>query len=110
MALANETLKQQMEKLPAGHFDIESIEEAEKVIAMVRPGHMVSGVKPVSWPRLLIAHWLSSSSQMEACVIQYSFMNICAGWSTDMEKKLQTEQSYYWVLATGGWASIIICC
>ncbi|XP_060759691.1 uncharacterized protein C12orf45 homolog isoform X2 [Neoarius graeffei] len=34
MALANETLKQQMEKLPAGHFDIESIEEAEKVIAM----------------------------------------------------------------------------
>ncbi|XP_046729246.1 uncharacterized protein C12orf45 homolog isoform X2 [Silurus meridionalis] len=34
MALANETLKQQMENLPAGHFDIESVEEAEKVIEM----------------------------------------------------------------------------
>ncbi|MCI4388787.1 hypothetical protein PGIGA_G00090040 [Pangasianodon gigas] len=34
MALANETLRQQMENLPAGHFDIESVEEAEKVIEM----------------------------------------------------------------------------
>lgn len=44
MALANETLRQQMENLPAGHFDIESVEEAEKVIEMVRPspGHMLS--------------------------------------------------------------------
>lgn len=48
MARANETLRQQMETLPAGHFDIESVEEAERVIEMVRPGHLVSGVKPVS--------------------------------------------------------------
>ncbi|XP_053364846.1 uncharacterized protein C12orf45 homolog [Clarias gariepinus] len=34
MALANEALRQQMENLPAGHFDIESVEEAEKVIEM----------------------------------------------------------------------------
>ncbi|XP_027007018.2 uncharacterized protein C12orf45 homolog isoform X2 [Tachysurus fulvidraco] len=34
MALANETLRQQMENLPVGHFDIESVEEAEKVIEM----------------------------------------------------------------------------
>ncbi|XP_060745622.1 uncharacterized protein C12orf45 homolog [Tachysurus vachellii] len=34
MALANETLRQQMENLPGGHFDIESVEEAEKVIEM----------------------------------------------------------------------------
>lgn len=34
MALANETLKQQMENLPAGHFDIESVTETEKVIEM----------------------------------------------------------------------------
>ncbi|XP_053506877.1 uncharacterized protein C12orf45 homolog [Ictalurus furcatus] len=34
MARANETLRQQMETLPAGHFDIESVEEAERVIEM----------------------------------------------------------------------------
>lgn len=45
MALANETLKQQMENLPTGHFDIESVEEAEKVIEMVRPGRMVSSLQ-----------------------------------------------------------------
>lgn len=48
MARANETLRQQMETLPAGHFDIESVEEADRIIEMVRPGHLVSGVKPVS--------------------------------------------------------------
>ncbi|XP_026877074.2 uncharacterized protein C12orf45 homolog [Electrophorus electricus] len=34
MALANESLMQQMETVPAGHFDIENIKEAEKVIQM----------------------------------------------------------------------------
>ncbi|XP_066525818.1 uncharacterized protein C12orf45 homolog isoform X1 [Hoplias malabaricus] len=35
MALANEALRQQMEATPVGHFDIESVEDAEKVIEMV---------------------------------------------------------------------------
>lgn len=35
MAEANEKLKQQMEDAPAGCFDIESVEEAERVIEMV---------------------------------------------------------------------------
>lgn len=35
MAEANEKLKQQMEKAPAGYFDIESVEEAQRVIEMV---------------------------------------------------------------------------
>lgn len=35
MAEANEKLKRQMEEAPAGHFDIESVEEAERVIEMV---------------------------------------------------------------------------
>ncbi|XP_030581166.1 NOP protein chaperone 1 isoform X1 [Archocentrus centrarchus] len=34
MAEANEKLKRQMEEAPAGHFDIESVEEAERVIEM----------------------------------------------------------------------------
>ncbi|XP_059182333.1 uncharacterized protein C12orf45 homolog [Centropristis striata] len=34
MAEANEKLKQQMDEAPAGHFDIESVEEAERVIEM----------------------------------------------------------------------------
>ncbi|XP_051248536.1 uncharacterized protein C12orf45 homolog [Dicentrarchus labrax] len=34
MAEANEKLKQQMEEAPAGCFDIESVEEAERVIEM----------------------------------------------------------------------------
>ncbi|KAI4881801.1 hypothetical protein NFI96_018251 [Prochilodus magdalenae] len=34
MALANETLKQQMESAPEGHFDIESVADTEKVIEM----------------------------------------------------------------------------
>ncbi|XP_045928093.1 uncharacterized protein C12orf45 homolog isoform X2 [Micropterus dolomieu] len=34
MAEANEKLKQQMEDAPAGCFDIESVEEAERVIEM----------------------------------------------------------------------------
>lgn len=34
MALANETLRQQMEAAPVGQFDIESVEDAEKVIQM----------------------------------------------------------------------------
>ncbi|KAF3859607.1 hypothetical protein F7725_022012 [Dissostichus mawsoni] len=34
MAEANEKLKQQMAEAPAGTFDIESVEEAEKVIEM----------------------------------------------------------------------------
>lgn len=34
MAQANETLKQQMENSPADQFNIESVEEAEKVIEM----------------------------------------------------------------------------
>lgn len=35
MAEANEKLKQQMEEAPAGYFDIECVEEAQKVIEMV---------------------------------------------------------------------------
>ena len=35
MAAANEKLKQQMDEAPAGRFDIESVEGAEKVIEMV---------------------------------------------------------------------------
>ncbi|KAM9845740.1 NOP protein chaperone 1 [Aulostomus maculatus] len=34
MAEANERLKQQMEASPAGQFDIENVEEAERVISM----------------------------------------------------------------------------
>ncbi|GAA6224518.1 uncharacterized protein C12orf45 homolog [Lates japonicus] len=34
MAEANEKLKRQMEEAPAGHFDIESVEEAQRVIEM----------------------------------------------------------------------------
>ncbi|CAN9508061.1 unnamed protein product [Ophioblennius macclurei] len=34
MAEANEKLKQQMDQAPAGRFDIEDVEEAEKVIEM----------------------------------------------------------------------------
>ncbi|XP_042367349.1 uncharacterized protein C12orf45 homolog [Plectropomus leopardus] len=34
MAEANEKLKQQIDEAPAGHFDIESVEEAEGVIEM----------------------------------------------------------------------------
>ncbi|XP_022078464.1 uncharacterized protein C12orf45 homolog [Acanthochromis polyacanthus] len=34
MAEANEKLRQQMKEAPAGRFDIESVEEAEKVIEM----------------------------------------------------------------------------
>lgn len=34
MAEANEKLKQQMDEAPVGHFDIESVEEAERVIEM----------------------------------------------------------------------------
>lgn len=37
MAQANESLRQQMEEAPAGFFNIESVEDAEKVIEMVRP-------------------------------------------------------------------------
>lgn len=36
MAEANEKLKQQMEEAPAGCFDIENVEEAQRVIEMVR--------------------------------------------------------------------------
>lgn len=36
MAKANEKLKQQMEEAPTGCFDIENVEEAQKVIEMVR--------------------------------------------------------------------------
>lgn len=36
MAEANEKLKQQIEEAPAGRFDIENVEEAQKVIEMVR--------------------------------------------------------------------------
>lgn len=35
MADANEKLKQQMEGAPAGFFDIESVEEAQRIIEMV---------------------------------------------------------------------------
>lgn len=35
MAEANEKLRQQMEAAPAGRFDIENVEEAQKVIEMV---------------------------------------------------------------------------
>ncbi|AWO97875.1 Hypothetical protein SMAX5B_005452 [Scophthalmus maximus] len=34
MAEANEKLKQQMEEAPVGHFDIESVENAQRVIEM----------------------------------------------------------------------------
>lgn len=39
LAQANDMLKQQIEDAPAGYFDIESVEDAEKVIEMV---HLVS--------------------------------------------------------------------
>uniref|UniRef100_A0AAQ5XKN0 Uncharacterized protein n=1 Tax=Amphiprion ocellaris TaxID=80972 RepID=A0AAQ5XKN0_AMPOC len=42
MAEANEKLRQQMEEAPAGHFDIESVEEAEKVIEMVSVGLLLN--------------------------------------------------------------------
>lgn len=35
MAEANEKLRQQMEKAPDGYFDIERVEEAQRVIEMV---------------------------------------------------------------------------
>ncbi|MEQ2191949.1 hypothetical protein XENOCAPTIV_004800 [Xenoophorus captivus] len=35
MADANEKLKQQMEEAPEGRFDIENVDEAERVIEMV---------------------------------------------------------------------------
>lgn len=38
MAEANEKLKRQMEEAPAGRFDIESVDEAERVIEMVSIG------------------------------------------------------------------------
>lgn len=36
IAQANESLKEQMNDAPAGFFDIESVEDAEKIIEMVR--------------------------------------------------------------------------
>ncbi len=36
IAQANESLKEQMDEAPAGFFDIESVEDAEKIIEMVR--------------------------------------------------------------------------
>ncbi len=36
IAQANESLRQQMDEVPAGFFDIESVEDAEKIIEMVR--------------------------------------------------------------------------
>jgi len=36
MAQANESLRHQMDEAPAGFFDIECVENAEKVIEMVR--------------------------------------------------------------------------
>lgn len=36
MAEANEKLRQQMQEAPDGYFDIERVEEAQKVIEMVR--------------------------------------------------------------------------
>lgn len=35
MAAANEKLKQQMQEAPEGYYDIERVEEAQKVIEMV---------------------------------------------------------------------------
>lgn len=35
IAQANEKLKQEMESCPTGHFDIENVEDAGKVIQMV---------------------------------------------------------------------------
>lgn len=36
MAEANEKLRQQLEEAPAGSFDIENVESAQRVIEMVR--------------------------------------------------------------------------
>lgn len=36
IAQANASLKEQMDEAPAGFFDIESVEDAEKIIEMVR--------------------------------------------------------------------------
>lgn len=36
VAQANESLRQQMDEAPAAFFDIESVEDAEKIIAIVR--------------------------------------------------------------------------
>lgn len=35
MAEANQKLKERMEEAPAGHFDIERVDEAQRVIEMV---------------------------------------------------------------------------
>lgn len=48
MAEANEKLKHQMEEAPAGCFDIESVEEAERVIEMVSVSLLVNINFPAS--------------------------------------------------------------
>lgn len=42
MAEANEKLKQQMEEAPAGRFNIENVEEAQRVIEMVSVSLLVN--------------------------------------------------------------------
>uniref|UniRef100_A0A8C6P2Q6 NOP protein chaperone 1 n=1 Tax=Nothobranchius furzeri TaxID=105023 RepID=A0A8C6P2Q6_NOTFU len=49
MAEANMKLTQQMEKAPPGHFDIENVDKAEKVIEMNYVYFLVPGVK--GWSR-----------------------------------------------------------
>lgn len=42
MAEANQKLKEQMEEAPAGHFDIERVDEAQRVIEMVGGACLIS--------------------------------------------------------------------
>lgn len=53
MAEANEKLKQQMEEAPAGRFDIESVEEAERVIEMV----IIIVPRNIQWS-VLVTVWI----------------------------------------------------
>lgn len=52
IAQANESLKQQMESFPEGHFDIENTDDADKVIEMVSP----STLKILLW-QLTCHYW-----------------------------------------------------
>lgn len=63
MAAANETLQRQMEKSPAGFFDIEEVEDADRVIEMVR-----KCLRPFHAQDLkLVASFLSNLSK--SCVV-----------------------------------------
>lgn len=66
MAEANEKLMQQMEEAPAGCFDIENVEEAQKVIEMVRETdiHKTFGRAPLSCDWVMKCMYLSCSQDV----------------------------------------------